>query len=64
MMGMSDLALFSAWYATYFVIFGATALLIAIISSKTLFPNSSFFILLVYFFMYGASSVAVCFCIR
>ena len=64
MMGMSDMALFTSWYVTYFLIFGATAFCIAALSAKTLFPKSELPLLFIYFFLYGASSIAVCFLIR
>jgi ATP-binding cassette, subfamily A (ABC1), member 3 len=61
MMGMSDIALFSAWYITYIIMFTIGAVLIAIVTSQTMFPNSSGVLLFIYFFLFGISSVAVCF---
>ncbi len=64
MMGLSDFALFSAWFVVYIGLFGVVALVVALITSRTLFPNSSFVLLFIYFFVFGASSVAVCFFLR
>ena len=41
MMGFSDWALFSSWYLVYMALFGAVAVLIAIICKLSMFPNSS-----------------------
>jgi ATP-binding cassette subfamily A (ABC1) protein 3 len=64
MMGMSDWALFSSWYITYIIMFTIGAVITSIVTCHTMFPNSSGILIFMFFFLFGLSSVAVCFFLR
>lgn len=60
MMGLSDSALFVAWYITYGILFLLIALVIAIIAGSTFFSNSDGGLLFLYFTFFGWSAMALC----
>ena len=63
MMGMGEVELFTAWYITYSVIFAFVAVLVTALTAGNIFSHSNFFLLFVNFWLFGLSSVALCFLI-
>jgi ATP-binding cassette, subfamily A (ABC1), member 3 len=61
MMGMSDLPLYGAWYIIYATIFLIIALCVAITCVTTMFSHCDGGILILYFWLFGLSSTALCF---
>jgi ABC-type Na+ transport system ATPase subunit NatA len=60
MMGLSDSALFVAWYITYGILFLLIAFVIAVIAGSTFFSNSDGGLLFLYFTFFGWSAMALC----
>ena len=63
MMGMGEISLFGAWYITYIIIFTAVAVLVVIVTGSNIFGRSDFFLMFLVFWLFGISSVALCFLI-
>jgi len=63
MMGMRDLPLLSAWYATYGFIFLIIAFLVAITVKATMFSNSDSGLIFLFFWLFGLTATALCFLI-
>ena len=63
MMGMGEVSLFAAWYITYIIIFTAVAVLVVIVTGSNIFGRSDFFLMFLVFWLFGVSSVALCFLI-
>lgn len=61
MMGMNDLPLYGAWYIIYAAIFLVIALCVAITCAATMFSHCDGGILILYFWLFGLSSTALCF---
>jgi ABC-type branched-subunit amino acid transport system ATPase component len=61
MMGMSDLPLYAAWYTVYGAIFLVIALCVTITCAVTMFSRSDGGILFLFFWLFGLSSMALCF---
>lgn len=63
MMGMGDLSLFLAWYITYGVVFCIIAFGVTIVAGSGIFSGSSPFVIFLFFWLFGLSSIAYCFVI-
>lgn len=62
--GMSEFALFSAWFTTYALIFGIIAFLVAVLTGGNVFGHSSGGLLFFFFWLFGLAATALCFLIR
>ncbi len=63
MMGMGEISLFAAWYITYIIIFTFVAILVVIVTGSNIFGRSDGFLMFLVFWLFGVSSVALCFLI-
>jgi ATP-binding cassette subfamily A (ABC1) protein 3 len=61
MMGLSDAALFTAWYITYGILFLIIAFFIAVTTGLTFFSNSDGGLIFLYFFLFGCTAISLCF---
>ncbi|XP_065844261.1 cholesterol transporter ABCA5-like isoform X4 [Oscarella lobularis] len=61
MMGLSDAAFWLSWFLTYAIVTAVTILIVVVISTFALFPNSNFFLLLLLFLAYGLSIISFSF---
>jgi ATP-binding cassette subfamily A (ABC1) protein 3 len=61
MMGLSDSALFGSWLVTYALIYLFIAAAIAIITSNNIFKASSGFLVFIFFWLFGLSTVTYCY---
>ncbi|OWZ23129.1 ABC transporter [Phytophthora megakarya] len=57
-LGMSESAIILSWYITYVIIFTLSAILQAIASSATLFPNSDPVLIFIFFLLFSLSVLA------
>jgi ATP-binding cassette subfamily A (ABC1) protein 3 len=63
MMGMADVAITGAWYATYGVVFALISAAVALTVKASFFPRSDGGLLFILFLLFGLSSTALCFLI-
>ncbi|GAQ79509.1 ABC transporter A family [Klebsormidium nitens] len=61
MMGMTDTAVNTAWLITYGVQFGVTSAVITAVTWSSLFAHSDKSVVFAYFFVFGLSSIGLCF---
>jgi ATP-binding cassette, subfamily A (ABC1), member 3 len=64
MMGLTDSALFGSWLVTYALIFLFIAAAITIITRNNMFKASNGFLVFLFFWIYGLSSVTYCYLVR
>jgi ATP-binding cassette, subfamily A (ABC1), member 3 len=63
MMGMSDVAIIAAWYATYAIIFACIAAAVCISLKLTMFGNSDAGLVFLFFWLFGLTATSLCFLI-
>ena len=63
MMGMADLAITGAWYATYGIVFFIISFSVALTVKGSFFPRSDAGLLFLLFWLFGCASTALCFLI-
>lgn len=54
-MGLSDVSFYLSWLLHYFIVYLVTAFLVALVSTTSIWPNSSFTLVWVWYLMYGCT---------
>lgn len=54
-MGLSDVSFYASWLLHYFLVYLTTSLLVAFISTSSIWPNSDFTLVWIWHLLYGCS---------